>query len=125
MLLDYATARALLDTLDRLAQTDPAVRALRDRLWDAIIEANPGLEFDPTSVLVMFAAGATEEQRAFIRASIGGGVVETWNSVPGLEHLVIPGSVAEALGVVSLLGETTGVVEFVEPDLIAHIGATS
>lgn len=45
VLLDYATARALLDTLERLSATDPAVRALRDRLWDAIIDAkNRGVE---------------------------------------------------------------------------------
>ncbi len=91
---------------------------------NGIIEADPSLEADPTSVLVMFNEKATAEQRAFIRAAIGGGVIETWKSLPGLEHLAIPGSVDEAISVVSLLGETTGAVDFIEPDLIAHIGAT-
>ena len=39
VLLDYQTARALLDTLNRLSDADPTVRALRDHLWDAIIAA--------------------------------------------------------------------------------------
>ena len=39
VLLDYSTARSILDALDALAKTDPAYAVLRDRLWDAIIDA--------------------------------------------------------------------------------------
>jgi len=89
---------------------------------NALIEANPALEFDPTSVLVKFADGATDAQRAMVRAAIGGGVIETWPLVPGLEHLAIPGSVDDALALVGVIGEATGAVEFAEPDFIAHLG---
>jgi len=89
---------------------------------NAIIESDPALAFDPTSVMVMFAEGTSAEQRAFIRAAIAGATVETWASLPGLEHLAIPGRVEDAITTVSLLGEATGAVEFVEPDFIAHTG---
>ena len=89
---------------------------------NAIVEADPSLPHDPTSVLVKFADGATPEQRAFVRAAIGGGIIETWPLVPGLEHLAIPGSVEDAIDAVSMIGEATGAVEFVEPDLVAHLG---
>ena len=72
--------------------------------------------------MVMFAERASDEQRAFIRSAIGGAVVETWSSLPNLEHIAIPGDVEKAIAVVSMLGESTGAVEFVEPDFIAHLG---
>jgi hypothetical protein len=38
-MLDIPTARALLVALDRACAIDPALRVLRDALWDAIIDA--------------------------------------------------------------------------------------
>ena len=104
----------------------PAAGALdwRDdwrRNRNIFIESDPSLRFDPTSVMVMFASGTSEDQKAFIRAAIGGATVETWASVPGLEHLAIPGRVKDAIAVVSMLGEATRAVEFVEPDFVAHL----
>jgi subtilisin family serine protease len=129
-----ASAPALAADGDRLLRRDaagpagPAVAGASDwrddwrRHRNSIIDADPNLAFDPTSVVVKFADGATEAQRAVIRAAIGGGVIETWPLVPGLEHLAIPGRVEDAIDAVSLLGEATGAVEFVEPDFIAHLG---
>lgn len=37
--LDPQTAREILAELDRLAQSNPETRHLRDRLWDALISA--------------------------------------------------------------------------------------
>jgi len=37
--LDLATARAILAVLDAACERDPSLRALRDALWDAIIDA--------------------------------------------------------------------------------------
>ena len=111
---------------DGAAGPVPAAGDWRDdwrRNRNALIEADPSLEFDPTSIVVQFAPGATEEQRALVRAAVGGGVVETWQLVPGLEHIAIPGGVEAAIDAISVIGEATGTVEFVEPDFIAHIGA--
>jgi len=38
-MLDLATARAILAVLDAACERDPSLRALRDSLWDAIIDA--------------------------------------------------------------------------------------
>ena len=39
VMLDLATARAILAVLDAACERDPSFRPLRDALWDAIIDA--------------------------------------------------------------------------------------
>ena len=39
VMLDLATARAILAVLDAACERDPSIRSLRDALWDAIIDA--------------------------------------------------------------------------------------
>ena len=109
---------------DNVRTPAPEVGDWRDdwrRNRNLMIELNPALEYDPTSVMVMFVRGTSERQKALIRDSIGGMTVETWDSFPGLEHLAIKGRVEDAVAVVSVLGEMTQLVEFVEPDFVAHL----
>ena len=109
---------------DNVRTPAPEVGDWRDdwrRNRNLMIELNPALEYDPTSVMVMFVRGTSEKQKALIRDSIGGMTVETWDSFPGLEHLAIKGRVEDAVAVVSVLGEMTQLVEFVEPDFVAHL----
>ena len=39
VMLDLATARAILAVLDAACERDPSLRSLRDALWDTIIDA--------------------------------------------------------------------------------------
>lgn len=58
----------------------PEVGDWRDdwrRNRNLMIELNPALEYDPTSVMVMFVRGTSEKQKALIRDAIGGMTVET------------------------------------------------
>ena len=43
VMLDLATARAILTSLDTACERDPSLRPLRDALWDAIIDAEARL----------------------------------------------------------------------------------
>ena len=111
---------------DNVRAPAPAAGDWRDdwrRNRNLIIESDPALTYDPTSVMVKFTPGTSDGQRAFIRAAIAGVTVETWDSLPGLEHLAIPGRVEDAIAAVSILGEMTQVVEFIEPDFVAHLNA--
>ena len=91
---------------------------------NAMIEADPGMQRDPTSVMVQFTESADEGQRAMVRAAIGGTVIETWDLVPGLEHLAIACSVDDAVAIATMVGGATGAVEFAEPDAIARVSGT-
>lgn len=84
-----------------------------------VLEANPDLKYDPFSVLVRFAPGATEADRQIALKAVDGKVLERWSIVPGLVHVQIGTSVERAI--VTLAGNPA--VEYVEPDWVRRIDA--
>jgi subtilisin family serine protease len=91
---------------------------------NAILDANPRIERDPTSMLVRFVPGTPEEMREKVREIVGARVIQTFDIVDGLEHWAIDGVVEDAIGLVEGAGQAIGVVEYAEPDFIYHLGAT-
>lgn len=86
----------------------------------AALEAIAEHEFDPGSVLVRFAAGVEEQDRALIYRLIGGKVLRSFTLVEGLEHVSTALPVPEA---VALLGALPG-VEYAEPDYVVRPAVT-
>lgn len=93
---------------------------------NAIVEANPGLAHDPTSVLVKFRAGATAAEVAAGVARVNGRVIQTWALVPGLVHVALPAGtgVGAALAALQAHAALTGSIEFAEPDRLGRLTAT-
>jgi subtilisin family serine protease len=91
---------------------------------NALVDANPGLPFDPTSILVKFADGSTAEEREMLRKVLDAQTIETWDLVPGLEHLAIGGDVKQTIALANDLGKAMGIIEYAEPDLLYKLGAT-
>lgn len=91
-----------------------------------IVEANPDLPFDPTSILVKFRPTASGAQVQTALTIINGRMIKTWSLVPGLMHVALPPgvSVGGALAALQFHGAAAGVVEFAEPDYLYRIGAT-
>ncbi len=104
--------------------TQEWVRAWRaDR--NAIIEGTPGIDRDPTSVLVKFREDAPEEVIQFLK-DLGGAatIQESFGIVPGLQHLAIPGNLDETIETLSQFGSWLDAVEYVEPDGVYQLFAT-
>lgn len=84
-----------------------------------LLEENPKLLYDPTSVLVRFAKTATPAERDRAIASVGGAVLVEYETVPGLVHLEVGTSVERALA--SLLASPA--VRYAEPDWVVRTDA--
>ena len=104
-----------------------------DRAWlsewyanrDKVVQANQGLPFDTTSILVMFTPNATAAQIATALKTVGGRTIETWGLVPGLHHVAIVNqTVADALATIKAHGFAAGTITFAEPDFLGQIGST-
>ncbi|MBX3382270.1 MAG: S8 family serine peptidase [Phycisphaeraceae bacterium] len=91
---------------------------------DAHLEFFPDAPFDPSSILVKWSDDSTEELRAAIRLTIGGQTLQTWELVPGLEHMFVPGNAEDAVKLVDQMGGALGIIDFVEPDYFYSIIAT-
>ncbi|MFM7052003.1 MAG: S8 family serine peptidase [Planctomycetota bacterium] len=100
-----------------VANAQDAIESLP--LSKQILEANPDLRYDPTSVLVRFSARSTDAARDAAIASVGGKVRERYAIVPGLVHLDIGTSVEKALLQLSL----SDAVDYAEPDWVRRIDA--
>lgn len=96
---------------------------IRER--NAIIESTPDLVFDPTSILVQFSPTASEQERQAVRAILSGDLIETWDLVPGLEHLAVTGDVEQLIAVANDIAQNAGVVDYAEPDFIMHVASTT
>ncbi len=94
---------------------------------NVIIETNPNLEYDPTSILVKFPSDLDEAQKDVLRKLVGGRTITTWDIVPGVEHLAIDRSVGveEALELLTQWSGPAGLVEYAEPDYIVRTSATT
>ena len=89
-----------------------------------MIEANPGLTHDPTSMLVKFQTHDLPEWEEALRGIFESETIETWELVPGLEHMTCSRDSAEAAEVLQRIAGALGIVEYAEPDFIYHLGAT-
>ncbi|MBL8765103.1 MAG: S8 family serine peptidase [Phycisphaerae bacterium] len=109
-----------------LGSTGPKGDWLRD--WydtrNAIIESTPELVYDPTSLMVRFTPDSGEAEREVIRTLLGARVIETYDLVPGLEHLTSTLDVQTAIDLASGVGGAAGVVEFAEVDFILRADLT-
>lgn len=99
-------------------------RAEWRRTRNKIIEADPTLAADPTSLLVQFSANATAEEIADTLTIMGARTIETWPLVPGLHHVAIDMNAGDALPLMEAVGAAMGVVEYVEQDDLYHLFAT-
>ena len=113
---------------DQLVEVDRSETAWKAQ-WRAernrLIEQNPLIERDPTSVLVRFKDDADPALVALVRGVVAGRTIDRFEHVaPGLEHLAISGSVDEAMRAIELVGGGLGVIEYVEADTIGRVGAT-
>jgi subtilisin family serine protease len=109
--------------IEPFSEDDEFVAAWRANR-NAILEANPGLERDPTSILVKFTPAAQRGHAGLMRSLVAGRTIQTWTHLPGLEHISIEGDVDAALNKLNTLGRALGFIEFAEPDHIYHINAT-
>ncbi len=94
---------------------------VRELLADSrrALEAEPGLEYDPHTVLVRFADSTPEQLKAFARKFVGATYIRSFNNVPGLEHLTTSMAVPDAIAILSMFPG----VEFAEPDYVVHTTA--
>ncbi|MFO0831912.1 MAG: S8 family peptidase [Phycisphaerales bacterium] len=88
---------------------------------NALIDANPRLAYDPTSLLVKFRDGADPACIAAAKSAAGVLVepIETWKSVPGVEHLAVDKGVRVEFAI-KVLG-ASACVEYAEPDQVAQL----
>lgn len=104
----------------------PISEAARDwrRRRDEALAARPDLGHDPTTMLVKFRAHDLPEWEEAIRGMFESETVETWDLVPGLEHLTCSRDSADAAEVVQRIAGALGIVEYAEPDYLYRLGAT-
>ena len=84
-----------------------------------VLLADPDLAQDPYSVMVKFAASATDADRTAAAAAVGGTVLDAYSLVPGLVHLEITCSVKQAIDTLSAMKG----IEYVEPDFVVRADA--
>ena len=96
----------------------------RDRR-NAIIDANPNLSHDPTSMLIKFSDQATEADKRLVRTIAGVRTIQNFGDLmPNVEHVTFDGTMEQAKAAAELIGQVVKVVEYVEPDYIYHTYAT-
>lgn len=82
------------------------------RAGKELLEQNPGLEFDPGSLLVRFDPAAPAEWRDRARMLVGGEMIRQYTIVEGLEHITISFPLDQARQVL----EALPFVMYAEPD---------
>jgi hypothetical protein len=95
-------------------------RAERNRL----LEADPTLPYDPTSLLVRFRDDADPMTVQMVREMCEVRTIETWSLVPGLEHVAVTHSVPDTMHMLNLIGTAFDAIEFVEYDHFTRLAAT-
>lgn len=91
---------------------------------NALLEADPKLTHDPTSILVQFNARAIEADVAVMRSLVGGATIARFELTPGLEHIAVTADAEDAVALMEMIGKRLGVVEFAEPDYTYSLYAT-
>lgn len=109
---------------DENAGIDQAFAANWRATRNAIIDADPTLDRDPTAILVKFARGTPRAHADLMKNFVAGRTVQRWNIVPDVELIAVDGDVNDALSRMNIVGRAIGAVEYAEPDFIYHLGAT-
>jgi subtilisin family serine protease len=91
---------------------------------DAHLQFFPDAPFDTSSILIMWTDDSPPEMRAAVRQAVGGQTLQTWDLVPGLEHIYVAGNAEEAVRIAEQFGVAQGILEFAEPDYFYSIIAT-
>ncbi len=92
---------------------------------DAIVDADPTLKYDPTSLLVKFTNGATAADQAALLNLVGGDVIADFGTfLPNTFHITTDLPVEQAVKLLNTIGENGGGVEYAEPDYLYHLKAT-
>jgi subtilisin family serine protease len=84
------------------------------KAWNAKIEADPTLLYNPSAIFVKFESDKSEEYRANVRALVGDGWLEKYTIVPNVELVHVRGSIPEAIARVRPF------VVYAEPDYVQH-----
>jgi subtilisin family serine protease len=118
------SALAVGTSLGATPSTDTDWRAQWRSDRNALVERNPRLAYDPTSLLVKFHPGATKEAVNAVKAAAGvvAEPIETWKLLPGVEHLAVEQGVRVEDALKSFLASPA--VEYAEPDHIGHLHAS-
>ena len=90
---------------------------------NVMINKNPNLQADPTSVIIKFADGVTQEEKDAMYAMLEMRKIEGLG-IAGLEHAAISDTVDATVEAANQIGQALGIVEFAEPDYLYHINAT-
>lgn len=91
---------------------------------NTLMDADPTLTHDPTSILVQFREDADDNSKDVVRRMVGGRTIQTFGLTPGLEHVAVEGAALEKVEIVGAVGRLLGAVEYAEPDYIYHLFAT-
>ena len=91
---------------------------------DAHLQFFPDAPHDASSMLIQWSKDADEASRDTLRKLLSLETLETWDLVPGLEHVYVPGNVEEAIKLAEAIGGGMGIVEYAEPDHFYSIIAT-
>ncbi|MCC6676674.1 MAG: S8 family serine peptidase [Phycisphaerales bacterium] len=89
-----------------------------------LVDADPSLTRDPTSILIQFRPHADDADIELLLMLARAETIETFPILPGLHHVMIHDQLDEALATVALLGDALGTVEYAEPDRISSALAT-
>ena len=89
-----------------------------------MVAAQPGLQEDPTSIIIQFTEHDLPEWEETLRAMFDSVVIESWSNMPNLQHVTVSGDSRHAARVIEQIGQALGIVEFAEPDVFYQLGAT-
>jgi subtilisin family serine protease len=82
--------------------------------WNAKIEADPTLLYNPNAIFVKFDSAKSEAYRANVRALVGDGWLEKYTIIPDVELIHVRGSIPEAIA------RVRPYVVYAEPDYVQH-----
>lgn len=83
---------------------------------DAHLQFFPDAPYDASSMLIQWSKDADEASRELLRTMLSVDTLQTFELVPGLEHVYVPGNVDEAIKMAEAIGAGLGIVEYAEPD---------
>lgn len=88
-----------------------------------LLDENPGLRHDPTSIIVKFFDGVSQEDKDVFYGLMEMRRIQKLGQTD-LEHVAINDSAENMVFLAREIGAELGIVEFAELDHIAHLGAT-
>ncbi len=121
-ILGFGSAAGAALGADAVGQGGDWKQAWREQR-NAMVDRNPFLAYDPTSLLVKFRKGADKDCIAAVKAAAGvtAEPIETWKLIPGVEHLRMDPEVGMRVEAAIKVFQQSGCVEYAEPDQFGHI----